>query len=407
MFAEGITAICQAGLTANQYADLLDLTLGEFEGQQYYSGFIATGGSANNSEKFVEISERNEVTLERFGALLRFTQLKPSAAQHDIAAMLDVAGVRFLERKKFWPAMINRQQNDRERAFHRGVLVEVVDHDLWVAVAFQFDNDPRILIGLVTNGANVCQHFFVYQRRDAFNEGCAIDVIWNFSDDDLLPAAFKLFDAGLAAHLHTAATSLEILFDSRHAADDAAGREVRPFYVFHQLLERDFRIVDLCTDSINHFVEIVRRNIGRHTHSDACSAINEQIWKGSRENRRLGACFVIIWDEIDRVLIHVGHQRGAEMRHARFGVTHRSWGIAFDGAEVTLAVDERFTHRPRLGHVDERGIDHRFAVRVIISAGVTANLRAFAVLSSRKKREVMHRIKNSSLRWLESIAHVR
>src|SRR5205814_7509874 len=85
MFAEGIAAICQAGLTANQYADLLDLTLGEFEGQQFYSGFIATGGSANNPKKFVEISERNEITLERFGALLRFTQLKASAAQHNIA----------------------------------------------------------------------------------------------------------------------------------------------------------------------------------------------------------------------------------------------------------------------------------------------------------------------------------
>src|SRR5206468_8438062 len=114
--------------------------------------------------------------------------------------------------------------------------------------------------------ANVCQHFFIYQRCDAFDEGRAIDVVWNFSDDDLFFAAFELFDAGLAAHLHTASPGLEILFDSRHAADDAAGREVGPFYMFHQLLERDFRIVDLLTDSVNHFAEIVRRNIGRHAH---------------------------------------------------------------------------------------------------------------------------------------------
>src|SRR2546421_10202271 len=100
MFAEGIAAICQAGLTANQYADLLDLTLGEFEGQQFYSGFIATGGAANNSEKFVEISERNEVTLERFGALLRFTQVKTSAAQHNLAPRPVIAAVRFLERQQ-------------------------------------------------------------------------------------------------------------------------------------------------------------------------------------------------------------------------------------------------------------------------------------------------------------------
>src|SRR5207253_1586433 len=158
----------------------------------------------------------------------------------------------------------------------------------------------------------------------AFDEGCAIDVVRNFSDDDLFFAAFELFDAGLAAHLHTASSGLEILFDSRNAADDAAGREVRPFYMFHQLLERDFGIVDLRTDSINHFAEIVRRNIGRHAHGDAGSAINEQIWKGSWENRRLGACFVIIWDEIDGVLFHVGHHRGAEMTHPRVGVPQRA-----------------------------------------------------------------------------------
>ena len=183
--------------------------------------------------------------------------------------------------------------------------------------------------------------------------------------------------------------------------------KVRPFYVLHQLLERDFRIIDLRADSVDHFGEIVRRNIGRHAHGDAGPAINEQIWKGSRENRRLGACFVIIWDEIDRVLVHVGHQRGAEMRHTRFGVTHRRGRIAFDRAEVTLAVDERFTHRPRLRHVDERRINHRFAVRMIISAGVTANLRAFAMLSPGKEREIMHRVKNSALRWFESVARVR
>src|SRR4029077_6126885 len=97
MFAEGVAAICQAGFTANQYADLLDLTLGEFEGQQFYSGFIAAGRSANNAEKFVEISERNEVTLERFSALFRFTQFEAGATQHNLAPVLDIAGVCFLE----------------------------------------------------------------------------------------------------------------------------------------------------------------------------------------------------------------------------------------------------------------------------------------------------------------------
>src|SRR4029077_15655718 len=104
---------------------------------------------------------------------------------------------------------------------------------------------------------------------------------------------------------------------------------------------------------------------------------------------------------------HVRHEGGPEMRHARFGVTHRSRWIALDRAEIPLAIDEPFAHRPWLRHVNERGINYRFPVRVIISAGVAANFCAFAVLPSWEKRQIVHRIENSSLRWLESVARIR
>src|SRR5262249_44401084 len=154
LLAEGVAAICQASFAANQYADLLDLPPAEFEGQQFYSRFIATGRSANNSEEFIEIGERNQVTLERLGALLRLAQLEAGATQHHFAAVLDIARVRFLKRKQFWAPMIDREHDSRERAFHRSVLVEIVDDHLWIAVALQLDHDARIFIGLVANGAD-------------------------------------------------------------------------------------------------------------------------------------------------------------------------------------------------------------------------------------------------------------
>ena len=155
--------------------------------------------------------------------------------------------------------------------------------------------------------------------------------------------------------------------------------------MLHQLLERDVRIVDLRADAVDDFAEIVRRHVRRHADGDAGAAVDEQIRKRGRENRRLGARLVVVRDEIDRVLVHVLHERGAEMRHARLGVTHRRRRIAFDRAEVALAVDERFAHRPRLRHVDERRINHRFAVRMVITAGVAANLGALAMLASRER----------------------
>ena len=61
----------------------------------------------------------------------------------------------------------------------------------------------------------------------------------------------------------------------------------------------------------------------------------------------------------------------------------------------------RLAHRPRLGHVHERRVNHRFAVRMIITAGVAADFRALAMLPSREQREIVHRVKNAALRGLQ------
>jgi len=150
----------------------------------------------------------------------------------------------------------------------------------------------------------------------------------------------------------------------------------------------------------------VRGDVCRHADGDAGAAINEKIWKRSRENGRFGAGFVVVRDEIDRVLFHVGHERGTEMGHARLGVTHRRWGIALDRSEISLAVNQGLAHGPRLRHVDERWVDHRFAVGMVITAGIAADLGALPMLPSGEERQIVHRIENSPLRWLEPVARI-
>ena len=171
-------------------------------------------------------------------------------------------------------------------------------------------------------------------------------------------------------------------------------------------MTRDVRVVNLRADAVNDFAEIVRRDVRGHADGDAGAAVDEQIRKRGGENGRLGAGLVVVGDEIHRVLVHVLHQRGAEMRHARLGVTHGGGRIAFDGAEVALAVHEPFAHGPRLRHVDERRINHRFAVRMVIAAGVAADFGALAVLAVRKQREIVHRQQDAALRRLEAVARI-
>ena len=153
VFAEGVAAIRQARLDCESECRSARPVFGEFEGEQFHSRFVAIGRSANDADEFIEIRQRDEITFERFGALLRFAQFEARPAQNDFAAMLDVSGVRLLERKQFRPAVIDREHDDRERAFHRGVLVEIVDDDLRIRVALQLDNDPRVFIRLIANGS--------------------------------------------------------------------------------------------------------------------------------------------------------------------------------------------------------------------------------------------------------------
>ena len=95
------------------------------------------------------------------------------------------------------------------------------------------------------------------------------------------------------------------------------------------------------------------------------------------------------------------------MRQSRLGVTHRRRRIIFHGTEIAFAIHQLFAHRPRLRHVDERGINHRFAVRMVVARSVAANLRALDMLASGKQRQIFHRVKNASLRRLQPVAHIR
>jgi len=122
--------------------------------------------------------------------------------------------------------------------------------------------------------------FFVHQFGNAFDEHCAVDVVRNFRDDDLFLAALELFDADLAANLDAAAARREVFLDDFQPAHHAAGWEIRAFDEFHQALDADVWVVNLCADTVNNFAQIVRRHVRGHADGDACAAVDEQIGKG-------------------------------------------------------------------------------------------------------------------------------
>ena len=74
-----IAAFYKARLITNPDADLLDLLSRKFEGEQFHACFIPVGRTANDSNKFVQVGQRDEITFERFRTLFRFAQFEARA----------------------------------------------------------------------------------------------------------------------------------------------------------------------------------------------------------------------------------------------------------------------------------------------------------------------------------------
>ena len=74
---------------------------------------------------------------------------------------------------------------------------------------------------------------------------------------------------------------------------------------------RDVRIVNLGANAVDHFAQIMRGHVGGHADRDAGAAVDQQVGKGGGKDGWFGAGFIVIRDKIDRVLIHVLHERRA------------------------------------------------------------------------------------------------
>ena len=314
--------------------------------------------------------------------------------------MLDVALDDFFEIERLRTPVVNRERVDAERNFKLRVLKQFGDDDLRIRIALQFNDDATMFVRLVTHRGDFRDDLLVDEIRDLFFQSSAIDVVRNLRDDQLLTITLHLLHADSTAQLQAAFAGGEIILYAFDATEKSTGRKIRALDEFHQFRNRDLRLVNLCTDAVHDFAEIVRGHVCGHANRDSRAAVDEQIRKRRRKNSRLGETLVVVRDEIHRVLVHVLHQRRAEMRQTRLGITHGRRRIVFDRSEVTFSINQFLTHCPRLRHVHKRRIDHRFAVWMVVAGSVTADLRTFVRLASREQRQFVHRVKDAALRRL-------
>ena len=132
----------------------------------------------------------------------------------------------------------------------------------------------------------------------------------------------------------------------------------------------------------------------------------EQIRNARRQDHRLFARAVVVGPERHGVLLDLGQHLVADPRQAAFGVTHRRGAVAVERSEVARAVDERIAQRERLRHADERLVERRVAVRMVVAHHVADDLRALAMPGVGGQVLLPHRVEDAALHRLQPVAHV-
>ncbi len=290
----------------------------------------------------------------------------------------------------------------------RRELIELIEHDLRIGVALEFQHEPHRLfqVALVPQGRDALDPILVDQLGDPLLNAIAGLLERNLVHDDSESPFAVFFNPRAGAQGDRAAAGVVAAADSRAPHDHAAGGKVRAGHDLEQFIDRDVGFVDHADHRIADLAQIVRRDRRGHADCDPIRAVHEQIRKLRRQHGRLATLLVVIRHEIDRVELQVLEHQRRDRRHAGFGISHRGRRQPGDRAEIALLIDQRMPTIPLLRHPDQSRVDDDLAVRMIVAHRVAADLGAFDARRAGREIQIVHRDKNPPLRRLEPIAHV-
>ena len=114
----------------------------------------------------------------------------------------------------------------------------------------------------------------------------------------------------------------------------------------------------------------MRRDVGGHTDGDAGGSIEQQIWQARWQDHRLRFRPVVVRAERDGILVDFAYDRRAQRSQSTLRIAHRRRGVAVQGAEVAVSVDQGIPQGEGLRHPDQGVVERRVAVRMVAAHDV-------------------------------------
>ena len=117
--------------------------------------------------------------------------------------------------------------------------------------------------------------FLVNQFGHALLQGLLVHLVGQLVHHDALALAFvNVFEVALGAHDHTATARSVAIFHAIDAVNNAGSWKVGCRNDFHQLVDGGARVAQHVQASVNHFVQIMRWNVGRHADRNTARTVH-------------------------------------------------------------------------------------------------------------------------------------
>lgn len=186
---------------------------------------------------------------------------------------MDELGEHGLEREGLGPIVDEGEHDDADGVLQRGELVELVEDDVGVGVAFDVDDDSdAVTITVILDIGDAGDAVFLDGVGDFLNETDLLLHVGDFGDDDFL-SIFFFFDLALGAKGDGASAGAVAFDDSAAAANDSAGGEVGSGDAGEEIGQGCRGVIEKEFDATSEFSDVVWRDAGGHADGDSLRAV--------------------------------------------------------------------------------------------------------------------------------------
>ena len=300
------------------------------------------------------------------------------------------------------------QHDDAEGILQLGMLVQLVQHDFRHHIAAQLDDDAHALpVGFIPQVGDPFQGLVLYQVGDALDEFRLVHLVGNLGDHDPVLVLGHGFHVGLGPHLHHTPACGISLADAGQPQDLGARREIRPLDGRHQLVNGGIRMVDEHNAGIHHFAQVVGRNVGGHAHSDPGGSIDEQGRHLGWQHRGFLQGFIVVGDEVHRILFDIPQHFHGDLAHPHFRVPHGSRRIPVHRTEVPVAVHHQIPGGEILGQTHDGIVHRRIPMGMVFTQNIAHDTGGFFIGLVGQHPCLIHGIEDASMDRLQAVPHIR